>query len=60
MEVEAYCPYCGERVSLWVDEDGGLAQEYVEDCSVCCRPWRVHAALDGSGGADVSLAREDD
>jgi len=32
-----YCPCCGERIEIVVDlsvED----QEYIEDCSVCCRP----------------------
>ena len=31
------CPYCGEPIEVLVDpsvED----QEYIEDCSVCCRP----------------------
>ncbi|WP_461521332.1 CPXCG motif-containing cysteine-rich protein [Porticoccus sp.] len=31
------CPYCGEQIEMVVDcsiEE----QEYIEDCSVCCRP----------------------
>jgi len=31
------CPYCWEQIKLLVDcsvDD----QEYIEDCSVCCRP----------------------
>jgi hypothetical protein len=36
MDVE--CPYCGETVSVLVDEGGGASQRYVEDCPVCCRP----------------------
>ena len=32
-----HCPYCGERLQLWVDLSVGN-QSYIEDCQVCCRP----------------------
>lgn len=32
-----YCPYCGEFIELVIDPLL-FNQEYVEDCSVCCRP----------------------
>lgn len=32
------CAYCGERNETPLDPSGGLRQEYVEDCEVCCRP----------------------
>ena len=35
------CPYCGEVNEIGLDPGGGAHQEYVEDCQVCCRPWRV-------------------
>jgi hypothetical protein len=60
MEIESSCPYCGESVSVWVDEGGGRRQSYVEDCPVCCRPWQVEVLEDGEGGAEVSLGRLDD
>ena len=31
------CPYCGEQIEVLVDGSAGH-QQYVEDCSVCCRP----------------------
>ena len=36
------CPYCHERISMLLDcsEDG--AQDYIEDCEVCCQPIQVH------------------
>jgi hypothetical protein len=37
------CPYCGEPVDTWPDPGGGESQEYIEDCSVCCRPIRFVA-----------------
>ena len=35
------CPYCGEINEIALDPGSGSIQEYVEDCQVCCRPWRV-------------------
>lgn len=31
------CPYCGETIDVLVDTSVEH-QQYVEDCSVCCRP----------------------
>ena len=31
------CPYCGEAISILVDESLP-EQQYTEDCQVCCRP----------------------
>lgn len=57
--VEAACPYCGEVVEVLVDPGGGEQQQYVEDCEVCCRPWRVTLRWNGETPS-VELAREDD
>jgi len=38
------CPHCGEQVDTDPDLGGGLKQQYIEDCSVCCRPNRISAA----------------
>src|SRR3989441_10382496 len=45
-EADVTCPHCGETMTITLDPGGGRAQEYVEDCQVCCRPWRG-----GRGGA---------
>ena len=37
------CPHCGEEVDTDPDPGGGTAQEYIEDCPVCCRPNRIFA-----------------
>lgn len=60
MEAECACPYCGEPIALWVDEDGGSAQTYVEDCSVCCRPMQVRVHVDEEGWAGASVSRLDE
>jgi len=57
--VVARCPYCAAPVELVVDPGGGRAQEYVEDCEVCCRPWRVSLRWE-DGVPRVRLRTEDD
>jgi len=52
-EQELSCPYCGETVAITVDPTGGAAQEYVEDCPVCCQPWQVHVEVDSDGRVHV-------
>jgi hypothetical protein len=54
------CPYCGEANEIALDAGGGAVQDYVEDCQVCCRPWRVTVSYDEAGNADVSAAPIDD
>lgn len=53
------CPYCDESIEHLVDAGGGLSQEYVEDCEVCCRPWLVRVTIDGDGHAVVSVNTQD-
>ena len=56
-EVEVGCPYCGERIRVVVDLSVA-EQEYVEDCSVCCRPIVFRATM--SGGSVELFARTED
>ena len=44
------CPHCGEIIDTFPDPGGGGEQEYIEDCSVCCRAILFVATLDESGG----------
>lgn len=37
------CPSCFQVVDTSPDPGGGPNQEYVEDCSVCCRPNLISA-----------------
>ena len=55
MEADVTCPSCGETMSITLDPDSGAHQEYVEDCQVCCRPWRVRVSYDRTGSAEVWL-----
>jgi hypothetical protein len=46
--VAARCPYCGERFDARVEVCGG-AQEYIEDCQVCCRPMLLNVEVEDNG-----------
>jgi cysteine-rich CPXCG protein len=54
-EAEVSCPYCGELVILSLDPAGGVVQEYIEDCQVCCRPWRVQVSYGDEGAVEVAV-----
>jgi hypothetical protein len=52
------CPYCGEQNFIALDPGSGGRQDYVEDCQVCCQPWRVRVHYDAAGMATVRVDRE--
>ncbi len=58
-ETNAPCPYCGEVIDLLLDVSVS-EQDYIEDCSVCCRPLSIRLCVDGQGGYRVEVRREDD
>ncbi len=50
------CPYCGEEIELYVEPD--VRGSFVQDCEVCCNPWRVIVILD-EDGRQVDVERND-
>jgi hypothetical protein len=54
-----HCPYCGERIEIFVDASAG-DQRYIEDCQVCCRPISIEVWFDAGDRAHVSVAGEDE
>jgi hypothetical protein len=48
MELDAsfVCAYCFSVNEIVVDGTGGLQQQYIEDCQVCCRPNRLHIVVE--------------
>jgi hypothetical protein len=50
------CPYCGEEVESYLEPD--VRGELVQDCEVCCQPWRVRVSSDADGRI-VSVTRDD-
>ena len=55
-----WCPWCAQAVEVALDPGSGAFQEYVEDCEVCCRPWRVTVRYDGAGAASVTVSALDE
>ena len=55
--VNIQCPYCWEMIEITVDCSVS-AQEYVEDCEVCCRPIVMNVELSGDGIPNVEVMRE--
>ena len=47
------CDSCGEEIVIPIDTAAGTAQEYVEDCPVCCRANVIHVEIDQCGEARV-------
>jgi hypothetical protein len=60
VEAVVVCPYCGEPNDVGLDPGSGAEQEYVEDCQVCCRPWRVVVSYGPDGRAAVRVAADDE
>ena len=52
------CPWCGEANVIALDPGSGTLQQYVEDCQVCCQPWRVTVTYANDGAASVMLEAE--
>jgi hypothetical protein len=49
------CPYCGETNEVYVDP--ASTGEMVQDCEVCCNPWRLVVHRDRAGGLSVRAER---
>jgi hypothetical protein len=50
------CPYCGEEVEVYLESD--VSGTFVQDCEVCCNPWRVRVRGRGEERS-VDIGRAD-
>lgn len=50
------CPYCGEELEIYVEPD--TRGTFVQDCEVCCNPWRVRVSGRGLR-REVEVGRAD-
>jgi hypothetical protein len=50
------CPYCGETVEIIIEDD--VRGSFVQDCEVCCNPWRIRVRGRGEGRT-IDIARTD-
>ena len=49
------CPFCGEQVDIFFEPD--VKGSFVQDCEVCCNPWRVTVTGRGDErGVEVTRA----
>ena len=55
-QFQVYCPYCGEQVEIYLEPD--LMGTLVQDCEVCCRPWKVRVGYE-QGERYVDVTRGD-
>ena len=55
--VSIQCPYCGESIEIIIDASIAL-QNYIEDCSVCCRP--IELSVNIAGEEILVDAKRDD
>ncbi|MBZ2190506.1 CPXCG motif-containing cysteine-rich protein [Alcanivorax sp. JB21] len=53
------CPYCWETIEILVDPSEP-AQQYVEDCSVCCHPIELSVSVAPGGDIAVEAHSDDD
>lgn len=59
LEQHVSCPYCGEPISVLID-NSEESQQYIEDCQVCCQPIVFQVDVAMNGDTHVMLYREDD
>ena len=57
-EAAYVCDGCGEEIVVPVDPAAGRAQEYVEDCPVCCRPNVLRVSVEPDGTARCEARAE--
>ncbi|HMP91164.1 MAG TPA: CPXCG motif-containing cysteine-rich protein [Kiritimatiellia bacterium] len=53
------CPYCWEQIEITVDVSQNQ-QEYVEDCTVCCRPMLIRVTAESGELVDVHVQMENE
>ena len=54
LEHESRCPFCNETVLFFIDPSQE-EQNYIEDCTVCCRPIEVTAHCEPDSGELISI-----
>ena len=57
--VNELCPYCGESLQFEIDCTIP-AQEYIEDCEVCCKPISLNVEVNPKGEPTVAVRSEND
>ena len=58
-ETDISCPYCGETITVLIDESVEF-QQYIEDCQVCCRPINFKVSTDFVGNISACVSGENE
>jgi hypothetical protein len=53
------CPYCNELIVILIDQEDH-DQEYIDDCSVCCRPIHIHVITNANDELVVTVNDENE
>lgn len=53
------CPYCWEFITVLVDTSVS-EQDYIEDCSVCCRPIHFRINVSEDETVEIDALSEDE
>jgi hypothetical protein len=53
------CPYCGEKIKVLIDPSDS-AQQYIEDCQVCCKPINFVISESDNGELSVNVYSDDE
>lgn len=57
------CPYCGEQITVLLDLQHlqeQQANEYIEDCQVCCRPIEFSLLIYDEDNYQLMVRTDDD
>ncbi len=57
-ETRVTCPHCWEEITLTLDLSVP-AQDYVEDCPVCCHPLRILVSAEDGELTGIEIRRMD-
>ena len=54
------CQYCGEANSVWIDLTIEGKQDFIEECSICCRPNRIIVSVDEGDNIFIEARQHDE
>ena len=57
-EIFFLCPYCAQKISILCEELFG-AQQYIEDCEVCCQPIQIRYQIEDGSITSFEAERSD-
>lgn len=58
-EIEVSCPYCGSPFAIEA-EPALAAQQFIEDCPVCCAPIEFELNVESDGSWRLAARRDDE